>query len=229
MKKIRNNEKVDKEHIYSIFKIKSILLVMRKKNPYKHFDELKDNIHRDVQKIRDDIGSDMEKIRSDTFSRREEHEREEEEERREGEERRREEEEQEREEHEREREREREEWEREKERDIEEREREWEREKEERDEDFRRDMDKVKEKYAPSKSGCFIATAAYGTSLATEIDILRKWRDNTLMKNYFGIYFVRFYYFVSPPIAAIVCKSEILKKFVRFSLNPIIKHLKNKS
>src|SRR3989338_4955777 len=209
MKKLRNNEKVDKEHIYSIFKIKSILLVMRKKNPYKHFDELKDNIHRDVQKIRDDIGSDMEKIRSDTFSRREEHEREEEEERREGEERRREEEEQEREEHERERERER--------------------EKEERDEDFRRDMDKVKEKYAPSKSGCFIATAAYGTSLATEIDILRKWRDNTLMKNYFGIYFVRFYYFVSPPIAAIVCKSEILKKFVRFSLNPIIKHLKNKS
>ena len=49
------------------------------------------------------------------------------------------------------------------------------------------------------------------------------------MKNYFGIYFVRFYYFVSPPIAAIVCKSEILKKFVRFSLNPIIKHLKNKT
>ena len=27
-------------------------------------------------------------------------------------------------------------------------------------------------------SGCFIATAAYGTPFATEIDIFRKWRDD---------------------------------------------------
>lgn len=78
----------------------------------------------------------------------------------------------------------------------------------------------------PRKSGCFIATATYGTPSAQEVNILRCWRDNFLSRSKFGRFFIKFYYSISPPIAVIISKSEALKSFVRFSLNPVIRHLK---
>jgi len=76
------------------------------------------------------------------------------------------------------------------------------------------------------KSDCFIATASYGTPFAKEIDVLRKWRDTSLMTNLFGKVFVKFYYTISPPIANIISKSGTLKKGVRTILNPFVKYLK---
>jgi len=76
-------------------------------------------------------------------------------------------------------------------------------------------------------SGCFIATASYGTPFAKEIDVLRQWRDKSLMTNLFGKVFVKFYYVVSPTIAHFISKSEKLKEVVRSVLNPFVKHLKN--
>ncbi len=77
------------------------------------------------------------------------------------------------------------------------------------------------------KGGCFIATAAYGTPFAEEINILREWRDSFLTKHTFGRIFVNFYYKSSPPIADFIRNKKSLRAIVRFLLNPIAKLLKS--
>ena len=42
--------------------------------------------------------------------------------------------------------------------------------------------------------GCFIATEVYGDINAPEVKTLRKFRDDSLSKNYFGRKFINFYY-----------------------------------
>jgi len=64
-------------------------------------------------------------------------------------------------------------------------------------------------------SGCFIATAAYGTPHAQEIDRLREFRDDVLLQNVLGTLFVRTYYRLSPPIAEWVLQKEWRQKLVR--------------
>ena len=66
-----------------------------------------------------------------------------------------------------------------------------------------------------SNSSCFVATAAFGTPWAEEIDVLRAWRDQVLMKSIRGRDFIRFYYIVGPYFAKIVEKSETLAAFTR--------------
>jgi uncharacterized repeat protein (TIGR02543 family) len=74
----------------------------------------------------------------------------------------------------------------------------------------------------PEKSGCFIATAAYDSSLHPHINILREFRDKHLMTNRIGRTFVNFYYKYSPPIANFISKHKILKIAVRIHLRPLI-------
>ncbi len=69
---------------------------------------------------------------------------------------------------------------------------------------------------------CFIATAAYGTPLAAEIDTLRALRDTYLLDNAAGAAFVDMYYRVSPAVATIVAKSPVLAAAVRLALVPVI-------
>ena len=64
-------------------------------------------------------------------------------------------------------------------------------------------------------SGCFIATAAYGTPQAQEIDRLREFRDDILLQNVLGTLLVRAYYRFSPPIAEWVSAEEWRQKLVR--------------
>jgi len=63
--------------------------------------------------------------------------------------------------------------------------------------------------------GCFIATAVYGTSLAPEIDVLRHFRDNFLLKNKLGQEFVSLYCQFSPPLADFVSRHLMLRKILR--------------
>jgi hypothetical protein len=72
------------------------------------------------------------------------------------------------------------------------------------------------------KSGCFIATAAYGSYLDPHVYILRNFRDNYLLTNYFGKRFVEFYYRNSPPVAKIIASNEILKTATRWALTPVV-------
>jgi len=63
--------------------------------------------------------------------------------------------------------------------------------------------------------GCFIATAAYGTSTAEEIDVLRAFRDEVLLESTLGSRLVNFYYEVSPPVADFISGHAVLRKLVR--------------
>jgi hypothetical protein len=69
---------------------------------------------------------------------------------------------------------------------------------------------------------CFIATAAYGTPMAEEIGILRKFRDEYLLTNPVGKALVEFYYMVSPPIAEFITEHPSLKPIVRAGLLPVV-------
>lgn len=77
------------------------------------------------------------------------------------------------------------------------------------------------------KKGCFIATAAYGTPTAPEIEVLRKFRDKTLLQNDFGRKFVEFYYQTSPPAADFISEHPLVKETTRILLvEPVVKVIK---
>ncbi|MGQ9546119.1 MAG: CFI-box-CTERM domain-containing protein [Dehalococcoidia bacterium] len=70
---------------------------------------------------------------------------------------------------------------------------------------------------------CFIATAAYGTDTASDIDILREFRDEILLPNSLGAKLVSFYYKTSPPIASFISRHEALRTVVRAGfVDPIV-------
>ncbi len=63
--------------------------------------------------------------------------------------------------------------------------------------------------------GCFIATAAYGTASAAEIDVLRAFRDGVLLESTVGSQLVEWYYRTSPPVADFISEHEGLRTLVR--------------
>ncbi len=71
-------------------------------------------------------------------------------------------------------------------------------------------------------SGCFIATAAFDSPLAKEVQILRHFRDRFLLTNLAGQILVRGYYFSSPPLANFIDQHPELKKTVRVALWPVV-------
>jgi signal recognition particle receptor subunit beta len=78
------------------------------------------------------------------------------------------------------------------------------------------------EEDTPFPIRCFIATAAYGTPMAEEIQILRELRDEYLLTNSLGQTFVDFYYKVSPPTAEFITEHPSLKPIVRTGLVPVV-------
>jgi hypothetical protein len=68
---------------------------------------------------------------------------------------------------------------------------------------------------------CFVATAAWGTPLAAEVDALRRLRDRRLMQSDLGRLFVALYQATSPPLAAALRQSEPLRASVRRVLSPV--------
>ena len=83
----------------------------------------------------------------------------------------------------------------------------------------------------PEKTdACFIATACYGNYNAPEVLALRQFRDEKLLKTNIGKMFVGFYYVISPPLAAIIAKSGVLKTLIqRYFLAPIVAKLQQQT
>lgn len=79
------------------------------------------------------------------------------------------------------------------------------------------------------KSGCLIATAAFGTELAPQVQLLREVRDgvlyNTGAGTTFMIGFNKFYYVFSPAVADLERQSPLFKEVVKTAITPMLSTL----
>lgn len=74
----------------------------------------------------------------------------------------------------------------------------------------------------PGSVTCFIASAAFGSPLAGQVEILRKFRDRYLLTNYWGKKFVAWYYRNGPIAANYIKDKPVVKAAVRVALYPLI-------
>jgi len=77
-------------------------------------------------------------------------------------------------------------------------------------------------------SGCFIATAAYGSPFVWQINTLRTWRREVLLKKKSGKLLIHIYNKYSPMVANIIARYKWLRIMVKISLKPIIYFLARK-
>ena len=73
-----------------------------------------------------------------------------------------------------------------------------------------------------SKGGCFIATAAFGSPMAGQVEILRQFRDRYLLTNNIGQKFVVWYYRNGPTAANWIKDKPLTKAAIRAALYPLI-------
>ncbi|MEK0330606.1 MAG: CFI-box-CTERM domain-containing protein, partial [Nitrosopumilus sp.] len=77
--------------------------------------------------------------------------------------------------------------------------------------------------------GCLIATAAYGSEMAPQVQLLREIRDNQLMKTDSGVSFMtgfnQFYYSFSPYIADMQRENPVFQEVVKIGITPLLSSL----
>jgi len=69
---------------------------------------------------------------------------------------------------------------------------------------------------------CFIATAAYGSPMEPQVEVLREFRDRFLLDNRPGKIFVLFYNTYSPELADFMARHDNLRTVVRLGLLPLV-------
>ncbi len=69
---------------------------------------------------------------------------------------------------------------------------------------------------------CFIATAAYGTPMADQLEALRTFRDRYLLTNAAGTALMRAYYKYSPAVANVVAHNAALRTLTRAMLTALL-------
>lgn len=79
------------------------------------------------------------------------------------------------------------------------------------------------------KSGCLIATAAFGTELAPQVQLLREIRDNVVFRTNSGTTFMtgfnEFYYAFSPAVADLERQNPAFKELVKTAITPMLSTL----
>ena len=77
--------------------------------------------------------------------------------------------------------------------------------------------------------GCLIATAAYGSEMAPQVQFLREIRDNKVMTTQSGTAFMtgfnQFYYSFSPAVADYERENPMFKEAVKLTLTPLLTSL----
>jgi len=77
--------------------------------------------------------------------------------------------------------------------------------------------------------GCLIATAAFGSEMAPQVQFLRELRDNTVLQTESGFTFMtgfnQFYYSFSPAIADYERENPAFKEAVKITLTPLLASL----
>jgi len=77
--------------------------------------------------------------------------------------------------------------------------------------------------------GCLIATAAFGSEMAPQVQFLREIRDNTVMTTQSGTTFMtgfnQFYYSFSPAVADLERENPVFKEAVKVTLTPMLTSL----
>ncbi|MDC0041682.1 hypothetical protein OAJ50_03045 [Candidatus Nitrosopelagicus sp.] len=77
--------------------------------------------------------------------------------------------------------------------------------------------------------GCLIATAAFGSEMAPQVQFLREIRDNTVMTTQSGTAFMtgfnQFYYSFSPAVADYERENPVFKEVVKVTLTPMLTSL----
>ena len=77
--------------------------------------------------------------------------------------------------------------------------------------------------------GCLIATAAFGSEMAPQVQFLREIRDNTVLQTQSGTAFMtgfnQFYYSFSPQIADYERENPVFKEAVKVTLTPLLTSL----
>lgn len=90
-------------------------------------------------------------------------------------------------------------------------------------------VDDEKEEEAERGGGCLIATAAYGTEMSPQVQVLREIRDNVVFGTSSGTAFMAgfnsLYYSFSPTIADLERQSPAFKEAVRITLTPMLSSL----
>ena len=81
----------------------------------------------------------------------------------------------------------------------------------------------------PQGGGCLIATAAFGSEMAPQVQLLREVRDNTVLQTESGTNFIstfnQFYYSFSPVIADYERENPYFKEAVKLTLTPLLASL----
>ena len=81
----------------------------------------------------------------------------------------------------------------------------------------------------PNGGGCLIATAAFGSEIAPQVQLLREIRDNTVLQTESGALFMisfnQFYYSFSPVIADYERENYTFKEAVKLALTPLLTSL----
>jgi hypothetical protein len=73
---------------------------------------------------------------------------------------------------------------------------------------------------------CFVATAAYGSLLANDVELLRHFRDSMLQTTVIGELGVEAYYTFGPAVAGVIGESDLLRATARGVLQPLVRAVK---
>ncbi len=91
----------------------------------------------------------------------------------------------------------------------------------------RKRRNKLNREYKMREYGCYVATCVYGSYNCPQVWTLRRYRDNTLAKTWYGRAFIHTYYAISPTIVKWFGNTVWFKKLWRGKLDKMVIKLNN--